>query len=76
MLLLSSADFLSKLTFSKDSFRNTIRASNGLDSDKDRCSVGPDLDPNHLKRLSADDNGHPGDFLPFSLGTTTTYKKP
>ena len=45
-----------------------IRASNGLDSDQDRCSVGPDLDPNHLKRLSADGNSHPEDFLPFSRG--------
>ena len=28
---------------------------NGLDSDQDRHSVGPDLDPNHLQRLLADD---------------------
>ena len=32
----------SKLTFSKNSFRNTIRVSNGLDPDQDRHSVGPD----------------------------------
>ena len=55
MLLLSSADFFSKLTFSKNSFRNTIRVSNGLDPDKDRRAVGPDLGPNCLQRLSADD---------------------
>ena len=31
MLLLSSADFFSKLTFPKNSFRNMIRVSNGVD---------------------------------------------
>ena len=36
----------SKSTFSKNSFRNTIRMSNGLDPDQDRHSVGPDLGPN------------------------------
>ena len=35
MLLLSSADFFSKLTFSKNSFRNTIGVSNDLDPDQD-----------------------------------------
>ena len=29
--------------------------SNGLNPDQDRHSVGPDLNPNHLQRLSADD---------------------
>ena len=47
--------FFSKSTFSKNSFRNTIRVSNGLDPDQDRRSVGPDLGPNCLQRLSADD---------------------
>ena len=28
---------------------------NGLDTDQDRRSVGPDLGPNCLQRLSADD---------------------
>ena len=36
-------------------FRNTIRVSNSLDPDQARCFVGPDLDPNCLQRLSADD---------------------
>ena len=45
----------SKLTFSKNSFRNTIRVSNGLESDQDSHSVGPDLGPNCLQFLSADD---------------------
>ena len=56
MLLLSSADFFHNLPFSKHSFRNTIRVSNGLDPDQDRRSVSPDLGPNSLQRLSATDN--------------------
>ena len=44
----------SKSTFSRKSFRNTIRVSNSLDSDQARHNVGPDLDPNCLHRLSAD----------------------
>ena len=51
MVLLSSADFFPKLTFSKVSFRMTIRVSNGLDPDQDRHFVGPDLGPNYLQRL-------------------------
>ena len=49
------ADFFSKLSFSKNSFRNIIRESNKLDPDQTRHSVGPDLGPNCLQRLSADD---------------------
>ena len=44
-----------KSTFWKTSFRNTIRVSNSLDPDQARRFVGPDLDPNCLQRLSADD---------------------
>ena len=36
----------SKLTFSKNSFRNTIRVSSSLDPDQDRHYVSPDLGPN------------------------------
>ena len=43
-----------KLFFSKNSFRNTIRVSNGLDSEQDR-HVGPNLSPNCLQRISAED---------------------
>ena len=46
--------FFSKSTFSKNSFRNTSRVSNSLDPDQDRGSVGPDLGPKYLQRLSAD----------------------
>ena len=54
---LSSADlfFFSKSTFWKNSFRNSIRVSKSLDSDQARLFVGPDLGPNCLQRLSADD---------------------
>ena len=37
------------------SFSNTIKLSNGLDPDQYRRSVGPDLGPNCLRRLTADD---------------------
>ena len=55
MLLLSSAYFCLKLTFSANYFRNTIRVSNSLGPDQDRHFVGPDLEPNCLQRLSEDD---------------------
>ena len=58
MLLLLSTDFFLKLTFSKHSFRNTIRVSNGLDPDQDRHSVCPDLVPNCLPKSSADNEIH------------------
>ena len=35
-------------------FYNTIRVSNSLDPDQARHFVGPDLGPNCLQRLSAD----------------------
>ena len=42
-----------KIYFFKKKFKNTIRVSNSLDLDPD--SVSPDLGPNCLQRLSADD---------------------
>ena len=56
MLLVLTADFFSKLTFSKKSFRNTIRlrVSNSLGPDQDGHSVSPDLGSNCLQRLSSD----------------------
>ena len=57
ILLLACRVILMMLIFLKinltKSFRNTIRVSNGLDPDQDRRSVGPDLGPNCLQRLSA-----------------------
>ena len=47
--------FFFTLTISKKSFRNTIRVSKRLDPDQARSFVGPDLGPNCLQRLSADD---------------------
>ena len=37
------------------SFRNTVRVASSLDPDQARCFVRPDLGPNCLQRLSADD---------------------
>ena len=52
MLLLSSADFFQK-HFKKDSFWNTDGVTSSLDLDQAQRSVGPDLGPNCLQRLSA-----------------------
>ena len=41
--------------FQKIIFRNTIRVSNSLGPDQVQCSVWPDLGPNCLQKLSADD---------------------
>ena len=49
----------SKSTFSKKYFRNANRVSNSFDPDQARRYVGPDLGPNCLKRLSADDTRRP-----------------
>ena len=49
MLLLLTADFFQKFTFSKNSFRSTIRLSNNWDPDQDRHFVDPDLGPNCLR---------------------------
>ena len=48
--------FISKSTFSnKYSCRTTIRKSNSLDPTQAQRNVGPDLGPNCLQKLSADD---------------------
>ena len=57
MLLLSSADFFQNLLFHRI-LSGTTRVSDGLGPDQDRCSVGPDLGPNGLQRLSEDDRSH------------------
>ena len=46
-----------KLTFQKI-LSGTLRVSNGLDPDQNLSSVGPDLGPNCLQRLSADSKSH------------------
>ena len=53
------------LTFFKTEkkFMNTIRVPNGLDSDQDRSSVGPDLAPNCLQTTSPVDKQFKETFL-------------
>ena len=55
MLFWLSADFFQNQLFRKKYFRNSTRVSNSLDSDQARQFVGPDLDPNCLQKLSAED---------------------
>ena len=50
----SSAEFFQNKFFQKKSFRNTIRVSNSSDPDQARHYVGPDLGPNCLHKISAD----------------------
>ena len=59
-MILSSADIFFKISFLlllflKLSFRNISRVPSSLEPDHARRSVGPDLGPNCLQRLSADD---------------------
>ena len=49
------ADPFQNQLFSKDSFSNTIRVSTCLNQDQAQCFVWPDLGPNCLQSLSADD---------------------
>ena len=53
-MLLVSANFFSKSTFLRNSSRNTIKVSNCLNPDQAQHFDGPDLDPDCLQRLSAD----------------------
>ena len=41
--------------FQNNSFRKAYKCQNNLDPDQDQYFVGPDLGPNFLQRLSADD---------------------
>ena len=59
--------FFPKLAFSKNSFRNTIRVWNSLDPDQARHFVGPDLDPNCLQRLSADNTSRQRGEVKYSI---------
>ena len=55
LLLFCSLLIFFRSTFSKNYFRNTISVSNSLDPDQARLFVGPDLGPNCLEKLSADE---------------------
>ena len=59
MFSLSSAAFFSKLTFSKN-----VYDTSSLGPDQDRPSDDPDLGPNCLQRLSADDKSP---YYPYSI---------
>ena len=48
--------------------------SNSLDPDQDKHSVGPDLDPNCLQRLSADDKSLNNFFPKILSGTHSVYQ--
>ena len=54
MFLLSSSE-ISKLTFFQNILSGILSLSHVLDPDQDICSAIPILGPNHLLRLSADD---------------------
>ena len=54
MLFLSSADFFQNQLFQKKSFWYIISV-NSLDLDQAQHVARPDLGPNYLQRLSADD---------------------
>ena len=47
------------MSFFKKKIRNTIRVSNSFNLDQDQHSVSPDLGPNCLQSLSADDKNLP-----------------
>ena len=53
---MSFASFF-QIRFKKNSLRNAIIVSSSLDPDQDRHSVGPDLHPNRLQRLSGERSG-------------------
>ena len=44
--------------FSHNSFKNTMRVSNSWVPDQERHSVSPDVGPNYLQRLQADNKSH------------------
>ena len=55
MHFLSSTVFFFQNPFFQKNFRTTMRMSNSLDPDQARHFVGPNLGPNCLQKLSAND---------------------
>ena len=55
MLFMSSADFF-KINFLKKNISGILSVSNSLDPDQARRSVGSELVPNCLQKLSAADD--------------------
>ena len=64
-----------KTNFLKNSFRNTIRVSSSLDPNQARHFVVPDLGPNCLQRLSADNTWRWRVNSPIK-GTVSAYRRP
>ena len=50
--------FFFKINFFKTFFQEHYQIAKGLDPYQDRITFGPDLGPNCLQRLSADNNSH------------------
>ena len=70
----------SKIHFLKKIFNKTIRDPNSLDPDQARRFVGPDLGPNCLQRISADDisrlrdNNIWAEAVPFNVSLPLIWK--
>ena len=54
ILICHSAGFVFKINFFKNITTYTIKEANGLYPGQNRCSVGTDLGPNCLQRLTAE----------------------
>ena len=54
-MIFCSLKIFFKINVFKTSYQNTIRVSNILDPDQAQHNVGPNLGPNCLRRLTADD---------------------
>ena len=54
----------------------TIRVSNSLDPDQARLFVWPDLGPNYLQRLSADDTRRQKSYLEDGSGQKLNVAQP
>ena len=65
----------SKSSFSKNSFRITLRLSSSLDPDRARLFVGPDLGPNCLQKFSADDTLEQKVFTVAGTGEVPNYSQ-
>ena len=65
--------FFQNQPFFGEKFRKTIRVSNSSDSDLVGHFVGPDLGPNCLQRLLADDTSRQRNKRLICIGVGTIY---
>ena len=74
---LASADFFlnRKKLFEKKYFRNTTRVSKSLDPDQARRFIGPDLGPDCLQKLSADDTSRQKSAFSHFNGRRIFFRK-